>query len=87
MRTMSMFDGNALAGVLSSLLGADPTMLQVECGGCDATAVLADAVVERDAVASIVRCRSCTHTLFTVLEREGGVALVVESVRSLRSSV
>lgn len=83
MSDVSTFDGNALSGVLSSLFDRDPTMLSVECGGCRAVALLADAVVERDAVAAIVRCRSCTHTLFTVLDDDGGVRVVVESMRSL----
>lgn len=63
-------DGNAVAGLLSDLFDGDVTLLAGVCGGCGAVASLAEAVVELDETAAIARCRSCTHTLFTVL-RDG----------------
>jgi DNA-directed RNA polymerase subunit RPC12/RpoP len=47
------------------------------CGGCGSAAPLAEAVVELDEVAAIVRCRTCTHTLLTVLRQGDGVRLVL----------
>jgi len=66
----SVVDGNAIAGLLAELFAQDMTAMDGECGGCGARAPLANSVVELDEVAAIVRCRSCTHTLFTVL-RDG----------------
>lgn len=63
-------DGNAVAGLLSELFDGDVTVLVGVCGGCGSVASIAEAVVELDEAAAIVRCRSCTHTLFTVL-RDG----------------
>ena len=80
---VSRLDGNVLAGSMASLLTSDPTMLRVECGGCGAVEVLADAAVERDEVAAIVRCRSCTHTLFTVMDHADGISVRIEALRAM----
>lgn len=66
----SVVDGNAAAGMLWDVFGADVTALIGVCGGCGDASTVAEAVVEIDDVAAIVRCRACTHTLFTVL-RDG----------------
>src|SRR5262245_40259016 len=63
----STVDGNAAAGMLWDVFGADVTALIGVCGGCGSHAPMAETVVELDEVAAIVRCRACTHTLFTVL--------------------
>lgn len=81
--TMSHLDGNVLAGALSSLFAGDPTTLQVTCGACGAEGALAATAVERDEVAAIVRCRSCTHTLFTLVEDAGAVGIVVAGLGGL----
>ena len=77
-------DGNVLAGMLSDLFDSDATMLTGVCAGCGAEALLAEAVVEVDDVAAIVRCRSCTHTLMTVLRTPGEMRLVFGALRELR---
>lgn len=79
-------DGNVLAGMLSGLFAVDATMLTVECRGCGAAARVADTAVELDDAAAIVRCRTCTHTLFTVMEHEGKLQIIVESLRSIRAA-
>ena len=76
-------DGNALAGVLSEVFEGDVTALIGVGGGCGAAAPLAEPVVELDDVAAIVRCRSCTHTLFTVLRDAQGARVVLASLREL----
>ena len=73
----SVVDGNAAAGMLWDVFGADVTALVGVCGGCGSTATLAEAVVEIDEMAAIVRCRACTHTLFTVLREGEQVRLVL----------
>ena len=64
-------DGNVLAGRLGALFAVEVTTLVVVCGACGASGALAEAVVELDDEAAIVRCRACTHTLFTVLGDAG----------------
>ncbi|WP_341999667.1 DUF6510 family protein [Microbacterium sp. LWH7-1.2] len=73
----SVVDGNAAAGMLWDVFGADVTALVGVCGGCGDASALAEAVVELDETAAIVRCRSCTHTLFTVLRDGDRVRLVL----------
>jgi hypothetical protein len=73
----SVVDGNAAAGLLWDVFGADVTALVGVCGGCGSAAPLAEAVVELDEVAAIVRCRTCKHTLLTVLRQGDGVRLVL----------
>ncbi|WP_127475208.1 DUF6510 family protein [Microbacterium sulfonylureivorans] len=76
-------DGNALAGLLSDVFAGDATTLVGVCGGCGAAARLAETVVELDEAGAIVRCRSCTHTLLTVLRAGGGIRIVFGMLREL----
>ena len=79
----STVDGNAAAGMLWDVFGTDVTTLVGVCGGCGSAAPLAETVVELDETAAIVRCRSCTHTLVTVLHSGEGVRLVIGTLHEL----
>lgn len=76
-------DGNAIAGILWDLFGADVTALIGTCGGCGSFAAIAEAVVELDRHAAIVRCRICTRTLFTVLRSPDGTSMRVGLLHAL----
>ncbi|MFB4349779.1 DUF6510 family protein [Microbacterium sp. CR_7] len=76
-------DGNAIAGQVLDILGIDVTALRGTCDGCGSDACLAEAVVELDDSAAIVRCRTCTRTLFTLLHTDERPRLVFGSLRSL----
>jgi hypothetical protein len=78
-----VLDGNAAAGILSDVFAGDVTTVVGVCGGCGAVAPLAEAVVELDEAAAIVRCRGCTHTLVTVLRRPQGTRVVFGTLREL----
>ncbi|WP_019179219.1 DUF6510 family protein [Microbacterium yannicii] len=78
-------DGNAVAGLLAEVFEADATSLVGVCGGCQAAAPLAETVVEIDEVAAIMRCRTCTHTLLTILRAPAGTRVVVGTLRELRA--
>ena len=80
----STVDGNAAAGMLWDVFGADVTALIGVCGGCGSTAPMAEAIVELDETAAIVRCRGCTHTLVTVLRDDRGARVVIGALRELR---
>ena len=79
----SRVDGNAAAGMLAEVFAVDITTMTGACGACGAVGPLAETDVELDDVAAIIRCRTCTHTLLTVLRVAGGVRLVVGSLREL----
>lgn len=81
----SVVDGNAAAGLLSELFDTDVTSLIAVCGGCGSAAPLAETTVEIDEAAAIVRCRSCTHTLLTVLREPARLRVVFGSLRALES--
>ena len=79
----STVDGNALAGILSEAFAGEVTTLIGVCDGCGQAAPLAETVVEVDETAAIVRCRSCTHTLLTVLRDGEGIRIVFGMLREL----
>jgi hypothetical protein len=79
----STVDGNAAAGMMWDVFGADVTALIGVCGGCGAAAPMAEAIVELDETAAILRCRGCTHTLVTVLRDEHGARVVIGALREL----
>ncbi len=70
-------DGNALAGRLAGLFAVDATVLTLRCGLCGAQGPLANAIVEMDDAAAIVRCRGCTRTLVTFLTTPHGMVMRV----------
>ena len=76
-----VLDGNAAAGILSDIFVGDVTSVIGVCGGCGDVAPLAEAVVELDEFAAIVRCRSCTHTLVTVLREPEQTRVVFGTLR------
>ncbi|MGK3952988.1 DUF6510 family protein [Microbacterium sp. I2] len=80
---MTRVDGNAAAGLLAEIFAVDATTMRGTCGACGSAGPLAEAVVELDDDAAIIRCRTCTHTLMTVLRTDGGVRLVIGSIRDL----
>jgi hypothetical protein len=80
----AVVDGNAAAGMLADVFTGDVTTIVGVCGGCGSTAPLAEAVVEIDEVAAIIRCRGCTHTLVTVLHTDAGTRIVFGTLRELQ---
>jgi hypothetical protein len=77
-------DGNALAGLLAGVFEGDATMLVGVCAGCGAAAALSETIVEIDDTCAIARCRTCTHTLLTVLQDDESVRVVFGMLRELR---
>lgn len=77
-------DGNALAGALGDLGDLDLTTATAECRACGAAEMLAAAVVERDDDGVIVICRSCTHTLFSLVWTRGRMRIELGSLAALR---
>lgn len=65
---MAVLDGNALAGALAEVLGADGTRARLRCRGCGAVDVAARAAVTVTAMGAIARCRTCGAVLLTVVD-------------------
>lgn len=75
--TMTLVDGNAVAGMLAPAMAGEPTLLAITCAFCHDHFVLAETVVEREPMSAVVRCRSCTHTLFTLEDEADALVLRV----------
>ena len=79
--TVSIVDGNAIAGMLEPAFGTDPTLVRIECAHCGRLSMLAETVVEREARSAIVRCRSCTRTMLTLREDAGELVVRMSAVQ------
>jgi len=64
-------DGNAIAGLLVDVFGAEMTTATGACAHCAATGLLAEQMVYNRAPGTVVRCRSCTGVLMVLVEVRG----------------
>ena len=56
---MDALDGNAIAGLLVEVFGAETTTARGECASCGSSAPVAELEVYLEAPGTVVRCRSC----------------------------
>ncbi len=68
---MDPLDGNAIAGALHQLFGADLTTATGACGHCGAIAQIAELRVYARAPGAVARCRSCGNVVFVLVEARG----------------
>jgi hypothetical protein len=69
---MDALDGNAIAGLLFEVFGAEMTTATGVCASCGAVGPVAELEVYLRAPGTVVRCRSC-----------GGVLMVLVTVRGI----
>ena len=79
-----MLDGNAIAGTLDDIFGADMTLAVSTCSGCGARGPLAETAVYVRAPGVVVRCRHCDNVLLVVIERGGTYCVDVRGTTDLR---
>lgn len=82
-RPRSRVDGNAAAGRLMDVLGRDVTAARGGCLHCGHEARLAEAIAELDGEGVILLCRSCEHTLLTLVATASGELLSVRGLDHL----
>ena len=68
---MDALDGNAIAGQLVEVFGAELTTATGVCGGCGARGLLAELEVYVRAPGTVVRCRSCKSVLMVLVTARG----------------
>ena len=68
---MDALDGNAIAGQLYEVFGAEMTTATVVCGACGARSHVAEIAVYRRTPAPVGRCRSCDSVLLVLSEIRG----------------
>jgi hypothetical protein len=67
----TVLDGNAIAGVLVDVFGAETTTATGTCGGCGATGVVAEFEVYLRAPGIVARCRRCGNALMVLVTIRG----------------
>jgi hypothetical protein len=75
-------DGNAAAGLLQEVFGADVTTAAGTCGGCGATEALG-AVLVYVAAGTVLRCPHCESVLMRIVRSSDRLWVDVRGVRSL----
>jgi hypothetical protein len=82
---MEALDGNAIAGLLVELFGAEMTTATGECAHCGAVAQVAELVVYLRAPGTVVRCRSCSGVLMVLVDRRGIACVDLRGLGRLES--
>lgn len=65
---MEALDGNAIAGLLHDVFGAEMTTASGVCAHCGTRGILAECEVYLGGPGAVVRCRSCRGLLMVVVE-------------------
>ena len=68
---MDALDGNAIAGQLVEVFGAELTTAIGVCAGCGASGAVAELEVYLEAPGTVVRCRSCESVLMVLVTARG----------------
>jgi Family of unknown function (DUF6510) len=64
--TMEPLDGNAIAGRLLEVFGADMTTARTVCAGCGAGSQVAELMVYVRAPGTVARCPSCQAAVMVI---------------------
>lgn len=68
---MEALDGNAIAGLLREVFGAEMTTATGTCAHCGAAGLVAELVVYVQAPGAVARCRSCESLLLVIVDVRG----------------
>ena len=80
---MVALDGNAIAGRLVEVFGAELTTARGVCGSCGASGVVAELVVYLQAPGTVVRCRSCEAVLMVLVTARGTTCVDLRGLAEL----
>jgi hypothetical protein len=80
-------DGNAAAGMLQAIFPFEMTISQATCVGCGQTNVMAELMVYKHGMGTIVRCPTCDTALIRMAESKGHYWLDVRGVQVLQIPV
>ena len=76
-------DGNAIGGLLASVFGTEMTTATGTCGSCGAVTLVAELVVYRPGLGTVVRCRSCESVLMVFVSLHGTTCTDLMGLASL----
>jgi hypothetical protein len=80
---MEALDGNAIAGQLYDVFGAEMTTASGECGNCGTVLQMAELMVYRRAPGTVARCRTCASVVMVVVDRRGMACVDLRGLASL----
>jgi hypothetical protein len=63
---MDELDGNAVAGLWTELMAADPTMARAACAGCGQASLVGALAAYVTGMGAILRCRSCDTAMIRI---------------------
>jgi ribosomal protein S27E len=80
---MDALDGNAIAGHLWEVFGAEMTVSRAVCVHCGNEAPVAEAVVYNRAPGTVVRCPTCINVLMVLVQVRGTTCLDLSGLATL----
>jgi hypothetical protein len=80
---MDALDGNAIAGQLHDVFGAELTTATTVCAHCGATRPLAELRVHLRAPGTVVRCTSCGTIVMVLVEVRGVTCVDLQGLARL----
>ncbi len=83
---MDALDGNAIAGLLVEVFGAEMTTAMGTCAHCSARGPLAECEVYLGGPGTVVRCRSCGSVLMVVTSVRGRACVDLRGLAELDSA-
>jgi hypothetical protein len=79
-----MLDGNALAGLLQSIFGAEMTANPAECGNCGNVSELGGLLAFTQAPGAVLRCPACEEVMLTIVETPTHIYLDARGAANVR---
>jgi hypothetical protein len=80
---MQALDGNAIAGELFEVFGAEMTTVLGTCAHCGATGPVAELAVYMRAPGHVARCRNCGNVVMVLVTLRGGTTVDHRSFKLL----
>jgi hypothetical protein len=80
---MEALDGNAIAGQLLDVFGAELTTATGVCAHCGAVSLVAEVVVYKQAPGTVARCRTCGGVLMVLVDAHGIACVDLRGLEAL----
>lgn len=79
-----MLDGNAVAGLLQELFGAEMTTSRAQCAHCGKVSMLGAMLLFGGAMGNVLRCPWCEEVTMRILARNDDFWLDMQGISCLR---
>jgi Family of unknown function (DUF6510) len=83
---METLDGNAIAGTLFAVFGAEMTTATVTCGNCGTSSMVAELGVYLRAPGTVARCKHCGNVVMVLAEVRGITCVDFRGLAALEPS-